>query len=174
MPLTPKILWFTGLPCAGKTTLSLAVADALRAAGNPVVVIDGDDLRSGLCSDLGFSESDRRENIRRAAAMAALLNRQRFFVCCSFVSPSEELRDLARHAGGKDHFVEIFVDTPLATCESRDIKGMYARARRGEIKQFTGISAPFEIPENPELVLRAGDWTVEDCVRRVIDFINGD
>jgi adenylyl-sulfate kinase len=167
----PKVFWFTGLPCAGKTTLANALAAELRKAGRQVVLLDGDDLRAGLCKDLGFSENDRYENIRRAAEAAALLSRQGYFVCCSFVSPLEELRVLARVIIGQNAFVEVFVDTPLEICEARDVKGMYARARRGEVKQFTGVSAGFELPVRAEIVLKAGSNSISSCVESLMDFL---
>jgi adenylylsulfate kinase len=171
MPASSKVLWFTGLPCAGKTTLATRLAAELRSAGRQVVLLDGDDLRAGLCRDLGFSEQDRQENIRRAAETAALLNRQGFYVCCSFVSPLEELRVLAREIIGRDAFVEVFVDTPVEICEARDVKGMYARARRGEVKQFTGVSAGFELPVHAEIVLKAGSDSISSCVESLLDYL---
>ncbi|MFN8207218.1 MAG: adenylyl-sulfate kinase [Bacteroidales bacterium] len=171
MQTSPNVFWFTGLPCAGKTTLATALATELRKAGRQVILLDGDELRPGLCRDLGFSENDRHENIRRAAEVAALLNRQGYFVCCSFVSPLEELRLLAREIIGPGVFVEVFVDTPVEICEARDVKGMYARARRGEIKQFTGVSAAYEEPSQAEIVLKAGSNSISSCMELMMKYV---
>src|SRR5512133_545291 len=167
----PRVLWFTGLPCAGKTTISKGVGKALQSVKQPVVLLDGDDLRSGICRDLGFSEKDRFENIRRAAEIARLVNEQGYFICCSFVTPLLQMRLQAREIIGQEKFTEIFVDTPVEQCESRDTKGMYARARKGELPRFTGVSDPYEIPVEPELIIKAGILTIEECVESILVYL---
>jgi adenylyl-sulfate kinase len=148
-----RTLWFTGLPGAGKSTLADALFGHLRAAGLACARLDGDGLRGGLNADLGFSPADRRENIRRAAEVARLFNDAGLLVVASFVSPQQADRDLARAIIGAPRFVEIFVDASLQVCESRDPKGMYRRARAGEIAMFTGVSAAYE-PPSGEAVIR--------------------
>lgn len=140
------VLWFTGLSGSGKSTLAMAVERALIDQRLLAYTLDGDNLRHGLCRDLGFSEADRRENIRRAASAAALLADAGVVVLVSLISPYRADRDQARDIIGAERFLEIFVDTPLEICEARDPKGLYQRARKGEIKDFTGIDAPYEAP----------------------------
>ncbi len=153
MPLPPRTLWLTGLSGAGKSTLARQCVNALQARGQPVLLLDGDQLRAGLCADLGFSPASRRENIRRAAALAALVNDQGFIVVAALISPLRADRVLARELIGDQRFIEVHVATPLAVCEQRDPKGLYQRARRGELAEFTGISAPYEAPLAPRLRL---------------------
>jgi bifunctional enzyme CysN/CysC len=147
----PMVLWFTGLSGSGKSTVAKLVEQALHQAGRHTYSLDGDNLRHGLCSDLGFSAEDRRENLRRVAEVAALMVDAGLFVLAAFVSPSAE--DRARVAGrlGADHWLEVHVATPLEVCEARDPKGHYAKARRGDLSSFTGISAPYEPPAAPDL-----------------------
>ena len=145
------LVWFTGLPGAGKSTIAAAVEADLHGRGHATYLLDGDNLRHGLCSDLGFSAEDRRENLRRVAEVAALMVDAGLFVMAAFVSPSAE--DRARVAGrlGDDHWLEVHVATPLEVCEGRDPKGHYAKARRGDLTNFTGVSAPYEAPAAPDL-----------------------
>lgn len=145
------LVWFTGLPGAGKSTIAAAVEAELYRQGRATYLLDGDNLRHGLCSDLGFGPEDRRENLRRVAEVAALMVDAGLFVLAAFVSPSAE--DRARVAGrlGDDHWLEVHVATPLEVCEARDPKGHYAKARRGELPAFTGVSAPYEPPAAPDL-----------------------
>ena len=145
------LVWFTGLPGAGKSTIAAAVEAELYQQGRATYLLDGDNLRHGLCSDLGFGPEDRRENLRRVAEVAALMVDAGLFVLAAFVSPSAE--DRARVAGrlGDDHWLEVHVATPLEVCEARDPKGHYAKARRGELPAFTGVSAPYEPPAAPDL-----------------------
>ena len=166
-----KVLWFTGLSGSGKSTIAIAVERELHVLGHLTKVLDGDNVRAGINNNLGFSEEDRRENIRRIAEVAKLFLDGGVITICSFVSPSEELRKLARGIIGKEDFIEIYVNTPIEVCEQRDVKGLYAKARRGEIKDFTGVSAPFDEPVQPELVLQAGKMSVEDCVKLVLQFV---
>lgn len=156
----PAILWLTGLSGSGKSTTANAIKRNLTGCGCKVTVIDGDNLRRGLCSNLGFSPEDRMENIRRAAEVAKLFYQTGFIVIVSLISPLKKYREIAREICKNLTFIEIFVDCPLDICEERDIKGLYRKARAGEIKKFTGISAPYETPNNPEIVL----WTYQRCV----------
>ncbi len=164
------VLWFTGLSGAGKSTLAVAMERRLFNLGYQVYVLDGDNVRHGLNGDLGFSPEDRAENIRRVGEVAALMARSGMIVLTAFISPYRSDRDRAREAYG-DGFHEIFVEADLAVCEERDPKGLYAKARAGEIADFTGISAPYEAPEHAELVVNTGEQSVDDCVEFVTDYI---
>jgi len=150
----PAIAWLTGLPGAGKSTIAAAVDRSLIAAGRHSVVLDGDNLRHGLNADLAFTPRDRSENVRRAAEVARLMTETGTVVIVSLISPFRADRALARHLAGDIPFLEVFVDTPVSICARRDPKGLYARASRGEVTAFTGVSAPYEAPEAPDLVLR--------------------
>ncbi|VUF10762.1 adenylyl-sulfate kinase [Methylobacterium dankookense] len=158
----PAIAWFTGLSGAGKSSIANAVDRALMRAGRHTMVLDGDNLRHGLNRDLGFSAADRTENIRRAAETARLMAEAGLVVIVSLISPFREERAMARRIAGDVPFREVFIDTPLAVCEARDPKGLYDRARAGKIPDFTGISAPYEAPDAPDLVIRTQGLTVED------------
>lgn len=149
------VLWFTGLSGAGKSTIAALVDGGLQAAGRHSYILDGDNLRFGLCKDLGFSPEDRQENIRRLGEVARLFVDAGLIVLCAAISPYRRDRELARGLVGPGRFVEIFVDTDLAECERRDPKGLYRRVRAGEITGFSGIDAPYERPEHPELRLKA-------------------
>ncbi len=152
-------VWFTGLPASGKSTIAVAVEERLLAAGRSAYLLDGDNLRHGLNGDLGFDEAARKENVRRAAEVARLFADAGTVALVSLVSPYEADRAAARklHAGDGLRFVEVFVNTPLAECERRDPKGLYARARAGELKEFTGVSDPYEAPSSPEIELSPAD-----------------
>jgi bifunctional enzyme CysN/CysC len=165
------VLWFTGLSGAGKTTLALALEQRLFERGYLVYVLDGDNVRNGLNADLGFSPGDRAENIRRIGEVAALFADAGFIVITSFISPYRAERERARFAVG-DSFHEIYIAADLATCERRDPKGLYRKARAGAIENFTGISAPYEPPEAAELVLDTTKAPVEHCLARLIDYID--
>ena len=156
-----RCIWLTGLPCAGKTSLAQALAQLLRQEHSPCCILDGDTMRRGLCSDLGFSEADRVENIRRVAEVARLMLDAGVIVIVALISPLAEGRRLARSVIGAERFSLVFVDAPMAVCESRDAKGMYARARRGELPQFTGIDSPYQTPLHPELRVDTHHMTVE-------------
>lgn len=164
------VLWFTGLSGSGKSTVARAVETRLAAQGRLVYVLDGDNIRQGLCADLGFSAADRTENIRRIGHTAALLADAGVLVLTAFISPFRADRAAARTVLGSD-FYEIFVDASLATCEARDPKGLYKKARAGQIPEFTGISSPYEAPEHPELHLRNGDRTLDQSVDDVMAFL---
>jgi len=159
--------WFTGLPCSGKTTVADGVADVLRERGYRVERLDGDIVRKGLTSDLGFSKEDRDENIKRVTFVAKLLTRNGVAVLATFVSPYRERRRKTREEIGE--FVEVYTRCPVEVCIERDIKGMYRKALAGEIKNFTGIDDPYEEPENPDLILDTDKESIEESVQRVLD-----
>ena len=161
------VIWFTGLSGSGKTTIAHVVEEKLLDAGVPVEILDGDVVRENLSKGLGFSKEDRDTNIRRIAFVAHLLQRNGTFVITAAISPYRDIRDEAR-AMIKD-FVEVYADAPLEVCEERDVKGLYAKARAGEIKGFTGIDDPYEAPENAEVVVKTGELSVEESAQVVID-----
>ena len=164
------VLWFTGLSGAGKSTLALALEERLFAKGYHVYVLDGDNIRGGLNANLGFSPEDRAENIRRVGEVAALFADAGFLVVSSFISPYRADRVRAREAAG-EHFHEIYIKASLETCEERDPKGLYRRARQGEIPEFTGISSPYEEPEHAQLIVRTDLLTVEDCLSELSNYV---
>jgi adenylylsulfate kinase len=165
-------LWFTGLSGAGKSTLAAALQHAMESRGGNVYVLDGDVLRRGLCSDLGFSRADRAENIRRAGEVASIVLDAGVTVLAAFITPYRVDRDRLRSQFPAGRFIEVFVNSPLAVCEARDVKGLYAKARRGEIAEFTGVSAPFEPPLRPDIELRTDITPVEDCVADVLRYLD--
>ena len=162
------ILWFTGLSGAGKSTLANAVNQALFERGLATYVLDGDNVRHGLCKDLGFSDADREENIRRIGEVAKLFLDAGVIVLTAFVSPFRADRDKARALVENGDFIEIFCSADLSVCEQRDTKGLYAKARADEIKEFTGISSPYEAPEHPELSVDTGASDLDACVNQVV------
>lgn len=164
------VLWFTGLSGSGKSTIASAAESRLNRAGRLTYLLDGDNVRHGLCADLGFSTEDRKENNRRVAHLARLFWDANVITLVSFISPFRHERDTARGLVGAD-FVEIFVDTPLAVCETRDPKGLYSRARKGEIAEFTGITSPYEAPANPEITLHTDRESVEESVERILAYL---
>jgi adenylylsulfate kinase len=165
------VLWFSGLSGSGKTTLSDALEEELFKRGYKTYVLDGDKIRDGLCKDLGFSEEDRTENIRRVGEVANLMRDSGLIVLSAFISPFEKDRQVVRETIGAENLVRIFVDCPLEVCEQRDVKGLYKKARAGEIKKFTGISSPFEIPEESELILKTAENSIEDLIGMILEFI---
>ena len=165
------MIWFTGLSGSGKSTVALGVERALHERGILCRVLDGDNIRTGINNNLGFSPEDRRENIRRIAEVGKLFVDTGIVTLAAFVSPTNEYRQLARDIIGADDFKEVYVSTPLEECERRDVKGLYARARRGEVKDFTGISAPFEAPIHPALTIDTSKQTLEESVRQVMALI---
>lgn len=164
-------LWFTGLSGSGKSTIAVALERRLTAEGFLCRILDGDNVRFGINSDLGFSEEDRRENIRRIAEICKLFTQTGIVTIASFVSPTNALREMARQIVGNEDMMEVYISTPLAECERRDVKGLYAKARRGEIRDFTGISSPFEAPEKPEIEIDTTSLSVEECVDMVYNVI---
>lgn len=165
------ILWFTGLSGAGKSTLAHAIEERLHQMGCRTYVFDGDNVRHGLNKDLGFSVEHRKENIRRISEMCKLFVDAGVIALTAFISPFREDRSRVRDLVDEGDFVEIFCDCSVEVCEARDVKGMYAKARRGEIKEFTGISSPYEKPENPELWLNTGDMPLDECVDKVVSYL---
>ena len=166
------MLWFTGLSGSGKSTVAIALERELQKRGLLCRILDGDNIRTGINANLGFSADDRRENIRRVAEVAKLFVDTGIITIAAFVSPTEDLRNLAQHIIGKDDFKEIFISTPIEECERRDVKGLYARARRGEVKNFTGISAPFETPQHPALSLDTSKLSLEESVAQLLQLLN--
>lgn len=160
-------VWLTGLSGAGKTSIALALAQALKAQGRAVTVLDGDQLRHGLNRDLGFTPADRHENIRRTAEVARLMNNAGLTVIAAFISPYRSDRATAAAIVSAGNFIEVHVSTPLAVCEARDVKGLYAQARAGRIAQFTGISAPYEAPLDAALTLDTGTLALDEAVERI-------
>jgi bifunctional enzyme CysN/CysC len=167
----PMLLWFTGLSGSGKSTVAKLVEEALHAAGRHTYSLDGDNLRHGLNRDLGFTPQDRVENIRRVGEVARLMVDAGLIVLASFISPYRAERQMVRDLLAPGEFVEIFVDTSLEVCASRDVKGLYAKAMRGEIANFTGVSSPYEAPEAAELVLEGGATAPEALARQVLDLV---
>jgi len=167
------VLWFTGLSGAGKSTLAHAVEERLHGMGVKTFVIDGDNVRHGLCGDLSFSDEDRIENIRRVGEVAKLFVEAGTLTLTAFISPFRSDRAKVRSLLNENDFIEVYCRTPLDVCEARDVKGLYAKARAGEIPAFTGISSPYEEPEQPEIVADTGTLPLEQCVDQVIEYLNG-
>ena len=165
------MVWFTGLSGSGKSTIAIALERELQKRGLLCRILDGDNIRSGINNNLGFSPEDRVENIRRIAEVGKLFVDTGIITIAAFISPNNELREMASRIIGKDDFVEVYVSTPIEECERRDVKGLYAKARRGEIKEFTGISAPFEAPEHPALSLDTSKLSLEESVNRLLEVI---
>lgn len=168
-PTTASTVWLTGLPSAGKTTIARALVERLQSEGRPAQLLDGDELRAELCADLGFSRADRIENVRRIGVVAELLSRNGVTAVCAVISPYREARDAvrARHAGvdGEDgRFLEVWVATPVEVCAERDVKGLYARQRSGEIRGLTGVDDPYEPPESPDVRIAAHQVGVDEAV----------
>ncbi len=162
-----KVIWMTGLSGSGKTTIALGLERVLYEKGFLTQVLDGDNIRSGINNNLGFSAEDRYENIRRIAEISKLFVNCGIITINCFVSPTVEIRENAKKIIGKDDFVEVFVNTPLEICEQRDVKGLYKKARSGEIKNFTGIDAPFEPPQNPDIEIKTENKTVDESVQEL-------
>lgn len=165
-----KVIWFTGLSGSGKSTLAVELAHRLHNKGIPTYHLDGDNIRHGLCSDLGFSKEDREENIRRVGELAKLFYDAGLFTLVSFISPYRKDRNRARSLIGKD-FIEVYVKAPLEVCEERDTKGLYKKAKQGIIKDFTGISAPYEPPENPEIIINTAKQDIDSSLAKIMDFL---
>lgn len=165
------MIWFTGLSGSGKSTVALGVERELHARGILCRILDGDNIRAGINSNLGFSAEDRQENIRRIAEIGKLFVQTGVVTLACFVSPTNDIRQMARQIIGDEDFREVYVSTPIEECERRDVKGLYARARRGEVRDFTGISAPFEAPEHPSLSIDTSSLTLEQSVQAVLELI---
>lgn len=166
-----KVLWFTGLSGSGKSTVAIGLEKKLFEKGFFTQVLDGDNIRTGICNNLTFSIEDRAENIRRIAEVSKLFCQSGIICLNSFVSPTKAIRQKAREIIGPENFIEVFVNTPLEVCEARDVKGLYKKARAGEIKGFTGIDSPFESPTDPEIELLTENKTIEECVNECFDYL---
>lgn len=165
------MVWFTGLSGSGKSTVAIALERELHQRGLLCRILDGDNIRSGINNNLGFSAKDRVENIRRIAEVSKLFIDTGVITIAAFISPNNELREMASSIIGKENFLEIYVNTPIEECERRDVKGLYAKARKGEIKDFTGVSAPFEAPEYPALSLDTSVLSLEESVNKLLELI---
>ena len=166
-----KVIWFSGLSGSGKSTLASALEKELYSREILCKLLDGDNIRTGINNNLGFSEEDRTENVRRIAEVCKLFLDGGVITLSAFISPTIEIRKMAKEIIGEDDFIEVFVNPPLSECEKRDTKGLYKKARNGEIKDFTGISAPFEQPVNPTLDIDTSKYSVEECVVQILDVI---
>lgn len=165
------MVWFTGLSGSGKSTLAIALEKELHSRGLLCCILDGDNIRSGINNNVGFSPEDRIENIRRIAEVGKLFIHAGVITIAAFISPNNDLREMAASIIGKEDFLEIYVSTPLEECERRDVKGLYTKARKGEIKEFTGISAPFEKPVNPTLTIDTSLLSVEESIQQLLQLI---
>lgn len=168
----PCLLWFTGLSGSGKSTIAGAVESKLAARLQHTYLMDGDNVRHGLCGDLAFSEEDRNENIRRVGEVANLMVDSGLIVLTAFISPFKVNREVVRGMLKEGEFIEVFIDTPISECEKRDPKGLYKKARAGEIKDFTGIDSPYEAPENAEIVIKNINVSIDDAANEVIEFLD--
>lgn len=168
----PCLLWFTGLSGSGKSTIAGAVESKLAERLQHTYLMDGDNVRHGLCGDLAFSEEDRNENIRRVGEVANLMVDSGLIVLTAFISPFKVNREVVRGMLKEGEFIEVFIDTPIAECEKRDPKGLYKKARAGEIKDFTGIDSPYEAPENAEIVIKNIDVSIDDAANAVIEYLD--
>jgi adenylylsulfate kinase len=166
-----KVIWLTGLSGSGKSTIAEGLEKKLHSQNFFTQLLDGDNIRAGINNNLGFSDADRLENIRRIAEVSKLFLNGGIITINSFVSPTNDVRSLAKKIIGENDFVEVFVNCPLEVCEQRDVKGLYAKARMGEIKDFTGITSPFEAPASPELEIKSNELSIEESVEKVFNFI---
>ncbi len=167
----PFVLWFTGFSGAGKSTIAEAITQSFLESGESVHVLDGDVVRKGLCSDLSYSDSDRDENIRRVAEVAKLALDSGSIVLAALISPKQAQRQQARNTFKKGEFIEVFIDTAFDECEKRDIKGLYKKARLGEIKNFTGIDSEYEVPRGSEIHIKTAQQTLNECVNQIFDYL---
>ncbi len=165
------MIWFTGLSGSGKSTVAMGVERELHAQGILCRILDGDNVRAGINNNLGFSAEDRIENIRRIAEIGKLFVQTGVVTLACFVSPTNDIRQMAREIVGKEDFLEVYISTPIEECERRDVKGLYARARKGEVKNFTGISAPFEAPVSPDIAIDTSKIPLEESVRTLTELI---
>jgi len=167
----PCLLWFTGLSGSGKSTIANAVDALLFEKGHHTYLLDGDNVRHGLNGDLGFSDNDRIENIRRISEVSKLFLDAGLIVSTAFISPFANERATARNLLAPGEFVEVYIDTPIKVCEQRDPKGLYKKARAGEIKDFTGIDSGYDVPQNPELHIKTAELSVEQCANQIVDYL---
>ena len=167
----PIVVWFTGLSGSGKSTLSNLLEVELHESGFKTYALDGDNIRHGLCNDLAFTEEDRVENIRRIGEVAKLFLDSGVIVLNSFVSPFEKDREAVRNLVGSDNFIEVFVDCPLEVCEARDVKGLYKKAREGKIRNFTGITSPFEVPQKPDVIIKSAEEDPKDSLHKLLSIV---
>ena len=166
-----KVIWMTGLSGSGKTTVAKGVERYLHSQGILNQLLDGDNIRVGISNNLSFSSEDRVENIRRISEVSKLFINCGVVTLNCFVSPTIEIREIAKDIIGAENFIEIYINTSIETCENRDVKGLYKKARQGKIKDFTGISAPFEAPENPEIEINTSELSIDESVQKVLDYI---
>jgi len=166
-----KVIWMTGLSGAGKTTLAKHLEERLFSLGYLTQILDGDNIRSGINNNLGFSDEDRYENIRRIAEISKLFLDCGIIAINCFISPTEEIRDMAKRIIGPENFIEVYINAPFSICEGRDVKGLYTKARRGEIRQFTGIDSPFDAPLSPDIEIRTDLQTIEESTENLLAFI---
>ena len=169
----PCVVWLTGLSGAGKSTIANCLERKLHALGRHTAVLDGDNVRHGLNRDLGFTETDRVENIRRIGEVAKLMADAGLIVITAFISPFRADRDLVRNLLPPEEFVEVYINTPLEECERRDTKGLYIKARAGEIPHFTGISSPYEVPQHPEITVETASATADECAEKIVRYLRG-
>ncbi|MFO8022158.1 MAG: adenylyl-sulfate kinase [Perlabentimonas sp.] len=168
----PFTIWLTGLPSSGKTTLAEALHNLLKSKGVPSVMLDGDSFRRAVSADLGFSLNDRQENIRRVANVAKIINESGVVVICSFISPTEQIRDMAKTVVGENYFFEVHVNTPLEVCKERDAKGMYKKAKEGIIEDFTGVNSPYEPPISPNLTINTATIDSNQGAKEIFNSIS--
>lgn len=166
------VVWFTGLSCSGKSTLANELEKMLFEKGNHTYILDGDNIRKGLNSDLHFSIEDRKENLRRIGYVANLFVDAGIICIAAFIAPLADDRELLKNIIGREKFIEIFVDTPIEICEQRDVKGLYKKARKGEIKDFTGVNAPYERPTHPDLIIDTSKETIENSINKIMNVIS--
>lgn len=166
-----RVIWMTGLSGSGKTTVAQSIERELNKRGFLTQILDGDNVRTGINNNLGFSEEDRYENIRRISEVSKLFMNCGIICINSFISPTKEIRNMAMEIIGKENFIEVYVNAPIEVCEQRDVKGLYKKARKGEIKNFTGIDSPFDAPENPAIELRTDQMTIEESAAKSLEVI---
>jgi len=166
-----RVIWMTGLSGAGKTTIAQSIELELNKLGYLTQILDGDNVRTGINNNLGFSGDDRFENIRRISEVSKLFVDCGIICINSFISPTNEIRKMAKSIIGKENFIEVFIDAPMDVCEKRDVKGLYKKARNGEIKNFTGIDSPFDIPKKPDIVLKTDKLSIIDATKKALDII---
>jgi adenylylsulfate kinase len=171
MAQEPRLIWLTGFSGSGKTTLALRLEHYLFHEGYKIFILDGDNVRNGLCKKLSFTEGDRKENLRRVGEVAKLMLDAGLIVISAFISPSDEDRKAIKECVGAERFIEVYVNCPLAVCEERDVKGLYAKAREGIIPNFTGVSAPYTPPQSPDIELFTAEETIEDSLQKIIDVV---